>query len=945
MDGGTSWLPIADSAPTLAIGSIAFAPSNPRIIYVGTGESAGVGFTRTGVGVLKSTDSGRTWAVLGAANFARAAVRRMRVHPTNANVAIAATTRAGFGRDSLENVPASPLFGIQKSVDGGVTWTRTLTGQATALEIDPTDFNRQYAAIGDQRGDLSHEQPGSVINGLYRSINGGDSWARVDGPWGAGTVPDAVGRIELAISPSAPNVLYASMQNPVFAAGGPNALYGLFRTDNAWAPVPTWVRVPTDAAGDRGYCGPGKCGYSHVISVDPSNPNTLYAGGAERGFWRCTNCGATPTWTNTTANSNVHPDHHALAWAGNRLIDGNDGGVWSTSNGGVTWENHNSGLSTAMFFSAALHPTDRDFMVGGIRDFAASVAGPNNRWSILTFVTPTWEWGEADVVMSSTAPATHWMLAWLRGAIQRTTDGGTTGIQADAGINKTGAAFVAPVRKCPVNDDVFLTGTNRMWRSNNFFSAASPSWTANGPPHPFPFPDWIEAPGTIHAIAFASSEGGCNTYAYGNRGGEIYLTRDGGATWTDLDPTTMLPARPINSIVFDPTSASIAYAALSSFNDGTPGRPGHVFKSTNALSATPTWIDISPAADAPFNVLAIDPRNPNLVYAGSDSGLWQTTDGGTTWNKQGLAVGIPNVPVHDIQINPTTDSTIAFTYGRGAYRLVTAATTVHPPSNLRVQSVLGSTVTVSFTPPDDGLTPTGYVLEGGTTPGQVLAGLPIAAGTSTLTFQAPTGAFYIRVHALSGALRSVASNEVRLFVNVSAVPAAVENLLSLVDGNTVSLAWMNNASGGASTELHIVVRGALSTWVPIPVTESITVSNVPPGRYELWVHGVNRAGDGPNSNGVVVVVPGSCTGIPGTPRNVTAIKTGNLISLSWDLPVSGPAPTSFVVNVTGAFVGSIPVAARRLSGTVGPGPYTIAVSSSNSCGSSAPSPPVTVVVP
>jgi hypothetical protein len=101
------------------------------------------------------------------------------------------------------------------------------------------------------------------------------------------------------------------------------------------------------------------------------------------------------------------------------------------------------------------------------------------------------------------------------------------------------------------------------------------------------------------------------------------------------------------------------------------------------------------------------------VYAGSDSGLWQTPDGGVTWNKQGLAVGIPNVPVYDIQIDPTTDTTIAFTYGRGAYRLVTAATTVHPPSNLRVQSVLGSTVTVSFTPPDDGLTPTGYAAQRG----------------------------------------------------------------------------------------------------------------------------------------------------------------------------------------------------------------------------------------
>ncbi len=384
MDGGSSWLPIADSAPTLAIGSIAFAPSNPRVIYVGTGESAGVGFTRTGVGVLKSTDGGQTWAVLGASNFARAAVRRMRVHPTNPSVAIAATTRAGFGRDSQEDVPAPPLFGIQKSVDGGVTWTRTLTGQATALEIDPTDFNRQYAAIGDQRGNLSHEQPGSVINGLYRSIERRrlvDARRRAVGR--CEQYPNAVGRIELAISPSSPNVLYASMQNPPS-----DCRRAQTRSTACFAPTTPGSRFRhgcecRSPPRQSGYCGPGKCGYSHVISVDPANPNTLYAGGAERGFWRCTNCGATPTWTNTTSNSNVHPDHHALAWAGNRLIDGNDGGVWSTSNGGVTWENHNSGLSTAMFFSAAMHPTDRDFMIGGIRDFSASVAGPNNRWSIL----------------------------------------------------------------------------------------------------------------------------------------------------------------------------------------------------------------------------------------------------------------------------------------------------------------------------------------------------------------------------------------------------------------------------------------------------------------------------------------------------------------------------------------------------------------------------------
>ena len=180
--------------------------------------------------------------------------------------------------------------------------------------------------------------------------------------------------------------------------------------------------------------------------------------------------------------------------------------------------------------------------------------------------------------------------------------------------------------------------------------------------------------------------------------------------------------------------------------------------------------------------------------------MWQSTDGGTTWSKQGLEVGIPNASVFDIQINPTTDSTIAFTYGRGAYRLVTVATTVQPPTDLRVMSVTGSNVTLSFQAPTDSLTPTGYVLEGGATPGQVLGSLPIDAAATRLTFQAPTGAFYVRMHTLAGGLRSAASNEVRLFVNVPALPAAPTNVLSLVDGNTLSLAWMNNASGGALDE-------------------------------------------------------------------------------------------------------------------------------------------------
>ena len=163
---------------------------------------------------------------------------------------------------------------------------------------------------------------------------------------------------------------------------------------------------------------------------------------------------------------------------------------------------------------------------------------------------------------------------------------------------------------------------------------------------------------------------------------------------------------------------------------------------------------------------------------------------------------------------------------------------MEPPSNVRIVSVLGNSVTVvAFTPPTDSLTPTGYVLEGGATRGQVLGSLPMGASATTFTFQAPTGAFYVRMHTLVGGLRSAASNEVRLFVNVAALPAAPTNLLWNVDGNTLSLAWMNNASGGAPTRLHLVVQGSVNTFLPIPVTESMSFSNVPRQLLDLGSRG------------------------------------------------------------------------------------------------------------
>jgi photosystem II stability/assembly factor-like uncharacterized protein len=433
----------------------------------------------------------------------------------------------------------------------------------------------------------------------------------------------------------------------------------LYRTDDAFAATPTWIKVPTGQTNDD-YCGfdgrssETKCGYTHVLSVDPSDPNRLFAGG--RNLWRCTDCAGSPTWNNVNFGT---ADFHATAWVGNRLIVGNDYGVYSTTDFGRTWQNHNAVLPTAMFYSGALHPTDPGFTLGGFRDFGTDLQlNGSLAWRQLHPSSTA----EGEVAISSLRPETDFMVS--RGTILRTTDGGQSATRADAGIDWSGSqAFVQPVRKCPANDNVFLAATSRIWRTDNFFNSTAPSWAPTSPGG-----DVRDGFGAIHSIAYVAGDPTCNTYAYGTQGGRVRMTTNGGATWIDLDPRRTLPLRPITWLAFDPTSPNVLYATFSLFDDTPPERSGHVFKTTD-VGPDPTWRNISPPSNTPFNVVAVDPRNPQRVYAGSDLGLWHSNDGGASWIKNGLDVGLPNVSVYDIQINPTTNRTVIFTYGRSAYAL------------------------------------------------------------------------------------------------------------------------------------------------------------------------------------------------------------------------------------------------------------------------------------
>ena len=209
-----------------------------------------------------------------------------------------------------------------------------------------------------------------------------------------------------------------------------------------------------------------------------------------------------------------------------------------------------------------------------------------------------------------------------------------------------------------------------------------------------------------------------------------------------------------------------------------------------------------------------------------------------------------------------------------------------PPSNLRA-TVTGNRVSLTWDPsPSDALT--GYVLEGGVTPGSVLAALPTGSTAPSFTFDAPTGAFFVRMRAVSGGRRSPASNEIYILVNVPQPPSAPTDLLGLANGSNLALSWKTPSAGGAPTSFVLDVSGALTTSVPLPPSETFSFAGVPAGTYTFAVRATNSAGTSPASSPVTLTFPSACPGPPQAPTSFAVTRAGSQLSVSWDPPSAGP---------------------------------------------------------
>ncbi|MBD3410930.1 MAG: T9SS type A sorting domain-containing protein [Ignavibacteriales bacterium] len=623
-----TYTPLFDDQNTQSIGSIAIDPRHPDTIYCGTGEPNSLRSYYPGTGLYRSSDAGMTWELIGLdSSYSIAAIA---VHPTNSNVVFAAAL------GSLRK--ATDERGVYRTTDYGETWERVLYGSdvAGAIDVDlnPRNPDTVYAALWERLRREDYMYYGGDESGLYRSTDGGDTWAPSAN--GFPTESADLGRIDMDVCRDQPEAIYALT---AYASGHARGLYGSFDGGDSWE------LIDEDNAHSSSYAW-----FNRICRVNPTDTSDVFIGGMS--MYRSAVYYGFFTFS---ASGQSHVDQHAVAFAPSNpdyIAIGNDGGVDYTTDGGAFWQ-ESAALPVTQFYVGDVSPHNHEDMMGGTQDNGTVRSRVNAAPKTNGLVWDAIYGGDGFYCLYDYEDPNRMYACSQYGGLGRSTNGGEFFGGATSGLDKTHVNWMMPL-VMDKNDPLTLyTGTYRVYRSIN----GAASWTAisgdmaNGHPGIM---------GTITTIDVAKSDP--DVIYCGTDDANVWVTKNGGESWTKISDA--LPERWVTRVTIDRDSANVCYVTLSGYKIDEPG--SHLYRTSDYGA---TWTSLGNGlSDAPLSDVLVDPLDPNTLYVASDAGVWTTSYPSGSWSL--LAEGMPPAsPVQDITIDSASRKLVAWTHGRGAWQV------------------------------------------------------------------------------------------------------------------------------------------------------------------------------------------------------------------------------------------------------------------------------------
>lgn len=656
--GGQRWEPVFDEQPNASIGAVSLAPSNPNLVWVGTGEPQNRQSSPYGAGVFKSVDGGRTWEHKGLTETRH--VGAVVIHPTDPDIVYIAAVGHLWG--------PNPERGVYRSEDGGDTWEKVLyidenTG-AIDLAMDPGDPRTLFAATYQRRRTgfgFSADGDGS---GIWRTLDGGDSWTQLS----EGLPSGYRGRIGLDVYRRDGNRVYAIIEGKDAQARG---IYrSLDRGDH-------WERV--SGTNPRAM-------YFSMIRIDPNDPERVYIGGVQFGI----SDDGGRTFRDGDGAEGIHVDHHAL-WIdpanSNHLLLGNDGGVATSIDRGESWREIDN-LPIGQFYEIGVSMEDPYLVCGGLQDNSSWCAHHdtgtqygimNGNWidvsggdGFYNKVDPN----DPNIVYTESQGGNVSRFDRRTGESVRIRP--VAHVDADDEAGQYRFNWNAPIHVSTHNSATVYIGANHLLRSRDrgmTWEEASPDLTKQIDRDTLPIMGMETTEETLSRYDGISSYGNITTIGesplsadllyVGTDDGNLQVSRDGGATWTDLTERVRgVPARTYVSSVAP--SAAVEGRVYATF-DGhrNDDLAPHVYVSEDYGQ---TWRSIARGLPAEsVNRIREHPRTPDLLFLGNEVGLWFSVDRGAEWQR--LDGNLPTVPVDDIVIHPRDNDLILGTHGRSAWIL------------------------------------------------------------------------------------------------------------------------------------------------------------------------------------------------------------------------------------------------------------------------------------